>query len=313
MERLVSHRHKLQFSPSSHCHRFFLHLQGQYPALGKLQTKKLPLPLHPSYKCYPVLSFCSTSTTITTPTTVAAAASPARLHLRQNFRLLSAKVEAEMASKIQLYSLATPNGMKIGIALEEMGLEYDAHVINILKNDNFTPEFIAVNPNSKIPAIVDPDGPDGKPFNVFESGAILLYLADKTGKFLSHDPRLKWETTQWLFFQMAGVGPMFGQFNHFFRFAKEKCKDPYPVERYATESKRLLGVLEKRLEGREYLIDDGYSIADMATVPWVYSASNHPETKAKLEIDSLPNVTAWVQRCITRPATAKGMTVCKLS
>ncbi|KAH9533538.1 hypothetical protein CY35_18G057700 [Sphagnum magellanicum] len=127
------------------------------------------------------------------------------------FGLFSAKEKAEMSSKIQLYTLGTPNGMKIGIALEEMELEYDVHIIDISKNDQFTPEFIAINPNSKIPAIVDPDGPDGKPLTVFESGAILLYLAQKTGKFLSHDPRLKWETIQWLFFQMAGVGPMFGQ------------------------------------------------------------------------------------------------------
>jgi hypothetical protein len=130
---------------------------------------------------------------------------------RQVFGLLSAKEKAEMSSKIQLYTLGTPNGMKVAIALEEMELEYDVHVIDITKNDQFTPEFIAINPNSKIPAIVDPDGPDGKPLAVFESGAILLYLAQKTGKFLSHDPRLKWETIQWLFFQMAGVGPMFGQ------------------------------------------------------------------------------------------------------
>jgi GST-like protein len=130
---------------------------------------------------------------------------------RQVFGLLSAKEKAEMSSKIQLYTLGTPNGMKIAIALEEMELEYDVHVIDIGKNDQFTPEFIAINPNSKIPAIVDPDGPDGKPLTVFESGAILLYLAEKTGKFLSHDLTLKWETIQWLFFQMAGVGPMFGQ------------------------------------------------------------------------------------------------------
>jgi GST-like protein len=231
---------------------------------------------------------------------------------RQVFGLLSAKEKAEMSSKIQLYTLGTPNGMKIGIALEEMELEYDVHVIDINKNDQFTPEFIAINPNSKIPAIVDPDGPDGKPFAIFESGAILLYLAQKTGKFLSHDPRLKWETIQWLFFQMAGVGPMFGQFGHFFKTAKEKCKDPYPVERYANEVKRLLGVLEKRLEGREYLIDDGYSIADMATVPWIYTLGRFYHGEEKLEVASFPKVVAWKERCLALPATARGMKVASI-
>jgi len=226
--------------------------------------------------------------------------------------LLSAEEKAEMSSKIQLYTLGTPNGMKVAIALEEMELEYDVHVIDITKNDQFTPEFIAINPNSKIPAIVDPDGPDGKPLAVFESGAILLYLAQKTGKFLSHDPRLKWETIQWLFFQMAGVGPMFGQFGHFFKYAKEKCKDPYPVERYATEVKRLLGVLEKRLEGREYLIDDGYSIADMATAPWIYTLDRFYHGEEKLDVASFTKVVAWKARCLTRPATARGMKVASI-
>jgi GST-like protein len=156
--------------------------------------------------------------------------------------------------------------MQIGVALEEMGIEYEPHTINIGKNETFTPEFIKINPNSKIPAIVDPDGPDGKPITVFESGAILLYLAEKSGKFLSKNPVHKWETIQWLMWQMGGVGPMFGQFGHFYRFAKDKCKDPYPTERYGNEAKRLLGVLEERLKGRDFIIDDGYSIADMATV-----------------------------------------------
>jgi GST-like protein len=137
---------------------------------------------------------------------------------------------------------------------------------NVMKNETFTPEFIKLNPNSKIPVIVDPEGPDGKPITIFESGAILLYLAEKSGKFLSTNPRHRWETIQWLMFQMAGVGPMFGQFGHFLRFGQETCKDPYPTERYGNEAKRLLGVLEKRLEGRDFLIDDGYSITDMATL-----------------------------------------------
>eukprot|EP00850_Spirogloea_muscicola_P023665 SM000376S13697 [mRNA] locus=s376:4725:6077:+ [translate_table: standard] len=214
-------------------------------------------------------------------------------------------------SKIQLYSLATPNGMKVAIALEEMGLEYEPHLVDIMANDQFSPEFVAVNPNSKIPAIVDPDGPGGAPFNVFESGAILQYLADKTGKFLSKDPARKWETIQWLMFQMGGVGPMFGQLGHFYKYGKDKCDHPYPLERYSKETKRLLGVLEKRLEGREYLIDDGYSIADMATFPWVHCLQVFYEASDLLELQNFPNVLAWKERCASRPATAKGMTVCK--
>ncbi|CAI5525952.1 unnamed protein product [Closterium sp. Naga37s-1] len=156
------------------------------------------------------------------------------------------------------------------IALEEMEIPYDAHTINIMKDEQFTPEFIAINPNSKIPAIVDPMGaPDGTPLKIFESGAILLYLAEKSGKFLPQDAVQRWETLSWLFFQMGGVGPMFGQFGHFFKYARDKCDHPYPTERYTNEARRLLGVLEKRLEGREFLIDAGYTIADMATFPWV--------------------------------------------
>jgi glutathione S-transferase len=215
-----------------------------------------------------------------------------------------------MASKIQLYSLATPNGQKVSVALEEMELEYEPHTINIMKNEQFSPEFIAINPNSKIPALVDPNGPDGKEFKCFESGAILLYLAEKTGKFLSHNPRLKWETIQWVFFQMAGVGPMFGQFGHFFKYAKDKCHDPYPVERYTNETKRLLGVLEKRLEGRDFIIDDGYSIADMAIFPWVQCLEVFYQAGEKLVLQNFPKVMAWKSRCLERPKTAKGMKVC---
>ncbi|KAJ7532613.1 hypothetical protein O6H91_13G011900 [Diphasiastrum complanatum] len=191
-----------------------------------------------------------------------------------------------------------------------MGLEYKAHTIDISKGEQFDPSFVAINPNSKIPAIVDPDGPDGKPITVFESGAILLYLAKKTNKFLPEDPRLKWEAIEWLFFQMAGVGPMFGQLGHFYKYAKEKCKDPYPVTRYANEAKRLLGVLEKRLEGREYLIDAGYTIVDMATFPWVYTLDHFYKASEFLELSKYPNVLAWQSRCMQRPATIRGLNVC---
>lgn len=212
---------------------------------------------------------------------------------------------------IQLYSLATPNGQKVGIALEEMQLAYDAHLIDIGKGEQFTPDFVAVNPNSKIPAIVDPDGPGGQPISIFESGAILLYLAEKTGRFLSTEPRERIETLQWLFFQMAGVGPMFGQFGHFWKYAGDKCDHPYPLERYATEAKRLLGVLEKRLETRAFLVGEAYSIADMATVPWVNGLSAFYKADEKLELARFANVRAWVERALARPLTRKGLTVCQ--
>lgn len=215
-----------------------------------------------------------------------------------------------MTEKIQFYTLATPNGQKVSIALEEMGLEYDVHIVDIHKDEQFTPEFLAINPNNKIPAIVDPDGPDGKSMNVFESGAILWYLAEKTGKFLPEDPRLKWEVIEWLFFQMAGIGPMFGQMAHFTRLAKDKCTDPYPGTRYTNEVKRLLGVVEKRLEGREFLVDSGYSIADIAAFPWINALGVYGYTEV-MELNSLPNVMAWMERCASRPATQKGLEVGK--
>lgn len=232
---------------------------------------------------------------------------------------------------IDLYSLATPNGQKVSIALEEMGLSYTPHTIDITKGDQFKPEFLAVNPNSKIPAIVDQDGPGGKPLAVFESGAILVYLAKKSGMFLSKDPRLESETLQWLFFQVGGIGPMFGQFGHFYKYAADKCEHPYPVERYKTESKRLLKVLDTHLGGgsgaqantaktapnapnapseRKFLVGEEYSIADMATMPWVHCLSVFYGASDVLELESFPHVRAWVARCLERPKTAAGMKIC---
>lgn len=213
-------------------------------------------------------------------------------------------------SKIQLYSMATPNGQKASIALEEMGLPYEAHFIDIRKGDQFTPEFLAINPNNKIPAIVDPDGPGGKPITLFESGAILIYLAEKSGKLLPADPRLRYETLQWLFLQVGGIGPMFGQFGHFYKFAREQCEHPYPLERYTNESKRLLGVLEKRLEGREYLVDEQYTIADIATFPWVGCLERIYDAREQLELEGFPNVLSWHERCAGRPAAKRGAVVC---
>lgn len=213
-------------------------------------------------------------------------------------------------SRIQLYSLATPNGQKVSIALEEMEIPYDAHVVDITKGEQFSEEFIKINPNSKIPAIVDPTGTDGFPLAIMESGAILMYLAEKSQKFLSQEPRLRCETLQWLFFQVGGVGPMFGQFGHFHKYAPEKV--PYAMERYKKETQRLLSVLDKRLHGRTYLVGNEYSIADMATVPWVVCLDEFYEARELLELDKFENVTAWVERVLSRPKTAKGREVCSL-
>ncbi|EQC45706.1 glutathione binding-like protein [Bacteriovorax sp. Seq25_V] len=211
-------------------------------------------------------------------------------------------------NEIKLYSLATPNGQKISVALEEMGLTYQAYTINILNGDQFTPEFVAINPNSKIPAIVDTNG-----HQVFESGAILLYLAEKTGLFLSSDPILRSETLQWLFFQMGGVGPMFGQFGHFYKYAGEKCTHPYPVERYTNETKRLLGVVDKRLEGRTFLVGEEYSIADMAIFPWVLCLDKFYNASEYLGLNDFKNIKGWLERILSRDATQRGLTVCSIS
>ena len=212
---------------------------------------------------------------------------------------------------IDLYSFATPNGQKIGIALEEMKLAYRPHVINITKDDQFTPEFKRINPNSKIPAIVDPDGPGGQPISIFESGAILIYLAEKSGQFLSSDPRVRSQTLQWLFFQVGGVGPMFGQFGHFFKHAKDKCDHPYPVKRYTDETKRLLGVLNTHLEKTPFLAGGAYSIADMATATWVNALSEFYGADDVLGLANFTHVRTWVDQILARPATRAGLAVCK--
>jgi len=215
-------------------------------------------------------------------------------------------MSSQVSDKIKLYSLATPNGQKASIALEEMKIEYEPIKIDISKGDQFSDSFVRINPNSKIPAIVDPNGPDGESFNVFESGAVLLYLAEKTGKLLPKDPRKKYEVIQWMFFQTGSVGPMFGQFNHFYKYAKDKI--PYAIERYKKETKRLLKVLDKQLDGKEYLVDE-YSIADIMNFTWVRSFRSY-EREAGLDFDEYPNVNAWVDRISERPAVKKGLKVC---
>lgn len=215
----------------------------------------------------------------------------------------------EHPDRIQLYSLGTPNGKKVSIALEELELPYEAHRIDIMEGEQFDPEYLKINPNGKIPSIIDPDGPDGEPIALMESGAILLYLADKTGELLPGDPRLRWEVVQWLMFQKASVGPMFGQFGHFFKYARDKTSDEYALDRYTQEANRLLGVLDKRLAGRDFLVGTELTIADIATFPWILGL-DHYEGKDQLDYASFVHVEPWVKRCSSRPAAVRGAKIC---
>jgi len=205
---------------------------------------------------------------------------------------------------IDLYTWTTPNGRKVSVMLEECGLAYNVHEINIGRDEQFTPEFMAINPNSKIPAIVDSEGPDGRPISMMESGAILVYLAGKTGKFLPESPRGKFDALQWLMFQMGGVGPMFGQAHHFIRSAKEQV--PYGIERYSRETRRLYGVLDKHLSTETYLAAGEYTIADIATYPWIARHEWH-----QVDLNDFPNVKRWFDAISARPAVKRGMDVPK--
>ena len=202
---------------------------------------------------------------------------------------------------IDLYTWTTPNGRKVSIMLEECGLPYKTHAIHIGKDEQFTPEFVAINPNSKIPAIIDSEGDDGKPLSIFESGAILIYLAEKTGQFLAKNGRARSDALQWLMFQMGGVGPIFGQVHHFLRAAKEPV--PYAIERYGKEKDRLYQVLDNHLKQHQYLAGD-YSIADMATYPWVARYEWH-----KTDLNAVPHVKRWFDAISARPAVQRGMAV----
>jgi GST-like protein len=215
---------------------------------------------------------------------------------------------AEHPGRLQLYSVPTPNGVKVSIMLEETGLPYEPHFIRIGENESWTSEYLSLNPNGKIPAILDPDGPGGKPFALFESGAILIYLAEKTGRFLSADPALRYETIQWLMLQMGGIGPMFGQLGFFHKFAGREYEDKRPLQRYVAESKRLLGVLETRLDGRDWLVGD-YSIADIATLGWVRNLIGFYEARDLVDYDALTNVPAWLDRGLARPAVQRGLEI----
>ncbi len=216
---------------------------------------------------------------------------------------------AKHPDRLQLYSLPTPNGVKVSIMLEETGIPYEPHTIDIGKNETWTPEFLSLNPNGKIPAILDPNGPGGKPLGLFESGAILVYLADKSGKLLPSDPAQRYETLAWVFFQMAALGPMFGQLGFFHKFAGREYEDKRPLQRYVDESKRLLGVLDARLQGRDWIMGAEYTIADVSMLGWVRNLIGFYDAGALVEFESFRHVAAWLERGLARPAVQRGLTI----
>jgi GSH-dependent disulfide-bond oxidoreductase len=222
---------------------------------------------------------------------------------------ITKKWPAEHPDRIQLYSLPTPNGVKISIMLEETGLPYEPHLVRFDTNDQMTPAFLSLNPNNKIPAILDPHGPDDKPLPLFESGAILIYLADKSGQLIPQDAAGRYETIQWVMFQMGGIGPMFGQVGFFHKFAGKEYEDKRPRDRYIAESKRLLGVLEQRLEGRKWVMGDRYSIADIAIFPWVRNLVGFYEAGELVGIQDFPNVRRVLAAFVERPAVARGLNI----
>ena len=222
---------------------------------------------------------------------------------------ITAKWPAKHPDRLQLYSFPTPNGVKVSIMLEEIGLPYEAHAVDIMKNESWGPEFLSLNPNGKIPAILDPNGPEGKPLGLFESGAILLYLAEKTGKLLPASAAGRYETIQWVYFQMASIGPMFGQVGFFFKFAGKDIEDKRPLKRYADESARLLRVLEQRLAGRQWLMGNDYTIADIATFGWVRNLVGFYGAGDVVEYGKLRNVPAWLERGLARPAVQRGLDI----
>ncbi len=218
---------------------------------------------------------------------------------------------ARHPDRLQLYSLPTPNGVKASIMLEETGLPYEPHAVRFERNDQLSPEFISLNPNNKIPAILDPNGPDGRPLPLFESGAILIYLADKTGELMPRKSAPRYETIQWLMFQMGGIGPMFGQVGFFNKFAGKDYDDKRPRDRYVAESKRLLGVLERRLTDRSWIMGDEYTIADIATFPWVRNLIGFYEAGELVGIENFPHVTRTLNLFLERPAVRRGLEIPK--
>lgn len=216
---------------------------------------------------------------------------------------------AKHPDRLQLYSLPTPNGVKVSIMLEEIGLPYEVHLVDFNKDDQHTPEFLSLNPNGKIPAILDPNGPGGEPLALFESGAILQYLAEKTDKLLPATATRRYKAIQWLHFQMGGIGPMFGQVGFFNKFAGREYEDKRPLQRYVAESRRLLGVIEVHLAGRQWIMDDEYTIADISMLGWVRNLIGFYEARELVDFDSLRQVPAWLERGLARPAVQRGLNI----
>jgi GST-like protein len=219
------------------------------------------------------------------------------------------KWPAAHPERLQLYSLPTPNGVKISIMLEETGLPYEPHLVDFDTNDQTSPEFLSLSPNNKIPAIIDPNGPDGKPLPLFESGAILIYLAEKTGQFMPQDAAGRYQAIQWLMFQMGGIGPMFGQLGFFHKFAGKDYQDKRPRDRYVAETRRLLGVLDRRLEGRSWIMGEQYTIADIATFPAVRNLTGFYEAGELVGIADFSNVQRVLDAFVARPGVARGLEI----
>ncbi|SDL14858.1 glutathione S-transferase N-terminal domain-containing protein [Pseudomonas indica] len=224
---------------------------------------------------------------------------------------ITRKWPASQPDRLQLYSLPTPNGVKVSIMLEETGLPYEPHLVSFDTNDQMSPEFLSLNPNNKIPAIIDPNGPDGRPLPLFESGAILIYLADKTSQLIPQDAAGRYQTIQWLMFQMGGIGPMFGQVGFFHKFAGREYEDKRPLQRYIDEAKRLLNVLDRHLEGRAWIMGDTYTIADIATFPWIRNLIGFYEAGELVEIERFGNVTRVLDAFLARPAVVRGLGIPK--
>ena len=224
---------------------------------------------------------------------------------------ITKKWPAVHPDRIQLYSLPTPNGVKISIFLEETGLPYEVHLVSFGTNDQMSPEFLSLNPNNKIPALIDPDGPGGKPLALFESGAMLIYLAEKTGQLMPRDAARRYETLQWVMFQMGGIGPMFGQLGFFHKFAGKDFEDKRPRDRYVAESKRLLGVLDKHLKGRAWIMGDEYTIADIASFPWIRNLVGFYEAGDLVGFSTFTEVQRVLKAFVARPAVQRGLDIPK--
>jgi GST-like protein len=222
---------------------------------------------------------------------------------------INAKWPASFPDRIQLYSLPTPNGVKAAIMLEETGLPYEPHLVNFETGDQLSPEFMSLNPNNKIPAIIDPNGPGGKPLPLFESGAILYYLAEKTGKFIPEDAAERYQTLQWVMFQVGGIGPMFGQVGFFHKFAGKDYEDKRPRDRYVAESKRLLKVVDRHLDGKQWMMGDQYTIADIALFPWIRNLSGFYGAGELIGIDEYANVQRVLAEFVKRPAVDRGLNI----